>query len=64
MIADVDMFLSKSSAELQDIRYRDVIKCPKHVFIESGSSFFQSNFDTVSQQLVPPIQVLFLNTVI
>lgn len=61
VISDIDRFFAISASKLGNVRNRNIVQCPKRVFIERFDAFLEANFNTVGQQVVLPQEVLLLN---
>ena len=47
MIPHIDRFLSEPASELGNVRYSDMVKRPKKIFIEPSGTFQKPNFNTI-----------------
>ncbi len=61
MVPNIYWFFSVAPTELSDIGDRHSVQRPQCVFIEGFNAFLKAYFDAISEKVILPQQVLFLN---
>ncbi|MCY4230856.1 MAG: hypothetical protein OXF26_08290, partial [Alphaproteobacteria bacterium] len=61
MVADVDRLLAKSSPELGEVGYRDMVQRPEEIFVERTGTLEKPDLDAVGQQILLSSKVPFLD---
>ena len=61
MATDVDRLLTKPASEPGDIGHRDMVQRPEEILVERDRTLVESDLDAIRQQIVLPVEVLFLD---